>query len=131
MRDQFRDALEATEDEVQALGIQMNQVYLNSSAVVIESGDIAPDFNHVNALREVKTSTYPGYHLPHVWLAANGQAERLSSLDLCGRGSFTLLTGVGGDAWLHAAKEVSDTSGVFVRAYKIGFGGDYMDAYRE
>jgi len=131
MRNQFREALEATEDEVQALGIQMNQVYLNTSAVVIESGDIAPEFNHINALREVKTSTYPGYHLPHVWLAANGQAERLSSLDLCGRGSFTLLTGVGGDAWLHAAKEVSDMSGVFVRAYKIGFGGDYMDAYRE
>ena len=131
MRDRFRDAVEATEDEVQALGIQMNQIYLGSPAVVVESGDVAPDFASLNALREVKISTYPGYHLPHVWLAANAQSARISSLDLCCQGDFTLLTGIGGDAWLAAAKAVSELSGVGVRAYKIGFGCDYLDAYRE
>jgi hypothetical protein len=99
--------------------------------VVVEDDDVAPKFDNLNALREVKTSTYPGYHLPRVWLAANGLATRTSSLDLCGQGCFTLLTGIGGDAWLAAAKEVSELSGVNVRAYKIGFGCDYMDAYRE
>lgn len=131
MRDRFREALEATEDEVQALGIQMNQVYLNSPATFVEDGDTAPDFGSLNALREVKISTYPGYHLPHVWLAANGQSPRVSTLDLCGQGNFTLFTGIGGDAWVTAAREVSKLNGVHVRAFKIGFGGDYMDSYRE
>ena len=131
MRDRFREALEATEDEVQALGIQMNQVYVDSPAVVSERGDEAPDFSSLNALREVKLSTFPGYHLPHVWLAANGQSPKISSLDLCGQGYFTLLTGVGGDAWLTAAKEASESSGMLVRAYKIGFGCDFMDIYRD
>jgi 2-polyprenyl-6-methoxyphenol hydroxylase-like FAD-dependent oxidoreductase len=131
MRDRFQEALEATEDEVQALGIQMNQAYLNSPAVVVESGDEAPDFSSLNALREVKVSTYPGYHLPHVWLSANGQSPRISTLDICGQGHFTLLTGIGGDSWLTAAEAVSKLSGLQVRAFKIGFGGDYMDSYRE
>jgi 2-polyprenyl-6-methoxyphenol hydroxylase-like FAD-dependent oxidoreductase len=53
MRDKFRNALEATEDEVQALGIQMNQVYANSPGVLAEADDTAPDFSHVNKLRQV------------------------------------------------------------------------------
>lgn len=130
-RDNYREALEATEDEVQALGIQMNQTYLNSSAVVAEVDDEAPSFPNLLPLRDVKISTYPGYHLPHVWLVANGQSPRISTLDLCGKGQFTLLTGVGGDAWINATKSVSRSVGFGIRAHKIGHGGDYVDCYRE
>ncbi|PVH96190.1 FAD dependent oxidoreductase [Periconia macrospinosa] len=132
MRTRFREALEATEDEVQALRIQMNQVYRQSGAVLVEGSDTASDFSGLNLLREVMVSTYPGYHLPHVWMAANGQSPRVSTLDLCGQGHFTLLTGIGGDAWIAAAEAVSSQlDGVKVRGFKIGFGCDYMDAYRE
>jgi 2-polyprenyl-6-methoxyphenol hydroxylase-like FAD-dependent oxidoreductase len=131
LRIQFQEALEATDDEVQALGIQMNQVYNDSTAVVAEKGDQAPDFTHLNALKQVKISTYPGYHLPHVWLAANGQAERLSILDLCGHGNFTLFTGIGGDAWVKAAETLSAANGLQIKAFKVGFRCDYMDCYRD
>lgn len=131
LRDRYREALEATEDEVQALGIQMNQIYLDSDAVVIEAGDEAPRFTNLLPLRDVKVSTYPGYHLPHVWLVANGQSPRVSTLDLCGQGRFALLTGIGGDSWISAAESVSHSIGVPIRAYKIGNGGDYLDCYRE
>lgn len=131
LRDRYREALEATEDEVQALGIQMNQAYLNSDAVVVEVGDEAPTFSTLLPLRDVKVSTYPGYHLPHVWVVSNGQSPRISTLDLCGQGQFTLLTGIGGDAWISATASVSSLVGIPIRAYKIGHGGDYLDCYRE
>ncbi|KAH7418074.1 putative FAD dependent oxidoreductase [Cadophora sp. MPI-SDFR-AT-0126] len=131
MREKLRLALEATDDEVQALGIQMNQVYLNSPAVVVEDGDTPPDFSSLNFLKDVMLSTFPGYHLPHVWLAADGQSERVSSLDLAGHGIFTLFTGIGGGAWLKAAEAISSRSGVQVKGYSIGFRCGYMDCYRE
>ncbi|KAH7355201.1 putative FAD dependent oxidoreductase [Rhexocercosporidium sp. MPI-PUGE-AT-0058] len=130
MRKEWRDALEATDDEVQALGIQMNQVY-NSQAVVAETGDVKPDFSFLNPIKDLMVSTYPGYHLPHVWLAANGQSYRVSSLDLCGGGAFTLFTGIGGHRWSDAARKIAAVSGVQIRVYTIGFRCDYMDCYRD
>lgn len=132
LREKWRAALEATDDEVQALGIQMNQSYLGSSVAVIEPNDVAPDFASPDALKEVKISTYPGYHLPHVWLAPDGQSPRVSTLDLSGQGRFTLFTGVGGVAWLKAAEEVSRSAGwEMVKGYWVGFRCDFMDCYRD
>jgi 2-polyprenyl-6-methoxyphenol hydroxylase-like FAD-dependent oxidoreductase len=132
MREKWREALEATDDEVQALGIQMNQSYVGSKATLVEAGDEAPDFSQLNVLKEVMVSTFPGYHLPHVWLAADGQSERVSILDLAGKGKFTLFTGIGGDAWVEAAKLVSSRRrGLQIKGYTIGFHCDYMDCYRD
>lgn len=132
MRRRLREAIEATEDEVQALGIQMNQVYLGSSATLAEPGDTPPDFSELKKLREVMITTYPGYHLPHVWLAAHGCSPRVSTLDLCGRGAFTLFTGIGGESWVEAAQAISrEDGGVQVRGYAVGFRRDYIDCYRD
>lgn len=130
-RAEWTRALEAIDAEVQALGIQMNQVYLHSPAVVTESGDKPPNFPGLDPLRQVMISTYPGYHLPHAWLARDGQSPRVSTLDLAGHGQFTLLTGIGGDSWLSAAKMLNTTTGVKISGYRIGFAGEYMDCYRE
>jgi 2-polyprenyl-6-methoxyphenol hydroxylase-like FAD-dependent oxidoreductase len=131
LRHQLREALEATDDEVQALGIQMNQIYLGSTATFVEADDTAPNFSEMNFIKDLMVTTYPGYHLPHVWLAANGQAKRISILDLCGHGNFSLFAGIGGDAWCEAAKAISSRGGVKIEAYTIGYGCDYMDAYRD
>ncbi|KAH7008949.1 putative FAD dependent oxidoreductase [Ilyonectria destructans] len=131
LRRELRDAMEATEDEVQALGIQMNQVYAETTAVFAERGDEPPQFGHLNAIRQVFVSTYPGYHLPHVWLAADATSPRVSTLDLSGDGAFTLFTGIGGKAWIKAAKDVTTHTGVKINAYSIGFHCDYMDCYRQ
>ena len=131
LRQRLRDALEATDDEVQALGIQMNQVYVDSPAVKAEQSDEPPDFSDTSFTKEVMISTYPGYHLPHVWLAADGQSRKISILDLAGHGRFCLFTGIGGSPWLQAAKQVTSKGGVSVHGYSIGYGCDYMDAYRD
>lgn len=132
LREKWRAALEETDDEVQALGIQMNQSYLGSPVTVVDPDDVAPDFSSLDALKKVKINTYPGYHLPHVWLALDGQSPRVSTLDLSGQGRFTLFTGVGGSAWLKAAEEVSRSAGwEMVKGYSVGFRCDFMDCYRD
>ena len=131
LRERLRAALEATDDEVQALGIQMNQVYLNSPAVQAEHGDEPPDFSNTNSTKEVMISTYPGYHLPHVWLAADGQSPKVSILDLAGHGKFCVFTGIGGSPWLRAAQKITSKCGIQIHGYSIGYCCDYMDAYRD
>ena len=130
-RSKLRVAIGETDNEVQALGIQMNQIYLDSPAVLVEHGDHPPDITHVNFIKELIISTFPGYHLPHVWLTRNGQSPRVSSLDLAGQGRFTLFTGIGGNAWINAAKKVSTNSGVDLIGYSIGFRCDFTDSYSD
>lgn len=131
LRTSLRETFEAVDDEVQAIGIQMNQVYHGSAATLADAGDEPPDCSRVDLLKDVIISTYPGYHLPHVWLARDSQSDRLSILDLAGRGKFSLFTGIGGVAWRDAAKTLAEQDGVEVRCYSIGIGCDYMDAYRD
>ncbi|EXJ66676.1 uncharacterized protein A1O5_10347 [Cladophialophora psammophila CBS 110553] len=131
MREKVRNALEATEDEVQALGIQMNQRYLSSPATVVEPDDTPPDLSSLNPIRQVWISTFPGYHLPHVWLAPNSRSERISTLDLSGHGGFTLFTGIGGEPWVQAAQIIFASKKVPVRDYTIGFRCDYIDCYQD
>jgi 2,4-dichlorophenol 6-monooxygenase len=47
-------------------------------------------------------TTRPGAKIPHAWLVGT-DGRRLSTLDVVGRGLFTLVTGVSGTAWLAAA----------------------------
>lgn len=131
-RKELSKAFESTDDELQALGIQMNQVYLGSSATAVNEDDQPPDETGMNRLKEVIISTYPGYHLPHVWVCASGQSPRVSILDLCGRGQFALFTGRGGERWINAATQLSGQAGnPPIVAHSIGFRCDYMDCYRD
>ena len=103
MRKQIQDTLEGMDAELNALGIQMNQVYVGSPLTVVEDGDEAPNFEVVDKTMCMTVSTFPGYHLPHVWVAKDGQSRKTSTLDLAGRGEFTLFTGIGGGGWKDAA----------------------------
>ena len=129
-RERLDAALEATDIEFQALGIQMNQMYVDSPATLVKREDTPPNVQGLDTLKEVIISTYPGYHLPHVWLAKSGQSPRISSLDLCKHGCFTLLTGVEGQCWREAAEDIS-AIGVLISVFSIGFHCDYMDIYRD
>ena len=131
LRAKFRAALEETDYEQNALGIQMNQRYCGSPICVVEPGDQdEPDVSGVDLIKQLVVSTYPGYHLPHVWIARNGQSQRQSTLDLCGHGAFTLITGVGGECWRQYAREVeSQRKGLVVNVVSIGWRQEYMDAY--
>lgn len=63
----------------------------------------------------------PGARAPHLALARRG--ERLSTLDLFGRG-FVLLCGAEGAAWCAAARRVAERLGIELEAYRLGEGGD-------
>lgn len=131
-RERFDALLEETDSEFQALGIQMNQLYKESPAVIWKAKDTPPNIAGLDTLKQVIVSTFPGYHLPHVWLAASGQSPRISSLDLCTHGKFTLLTGVGGECWREAVMKLKKSyPNVPIEVYSIGFRCDYMDIYRD
>ncbi|MCQ4084302.1 FAD-dependent monooxygenase [Streptomyces sp. RB6PN25] len=72
-------------------------------------------------------SARPGSRLPHSWLR-HGQ-QRLSTHQLqAAAGSFLLVAGAGGAAWLSAARKLSEARGVPVTAHAVGADGGPVDA---
>jgi FAD binding domain/Aromatic-ring hydroxylase, C-terminal len=49
-----------------------------------------------------QATTRPGARIPHGWLV-DEDGHRLSTIDIVGKGRFTLVTGVSGTAWVAAA----------------------------
>ena len=59
-----------------------------------------------------------------------GDATRkVSTLDLAPHTTFTLITGIAGEAWAAAAKKISDELGVPVNTVIIGPGREVTDIY--
>ncbi|WP_431299893.1 FAD-dependent oxidoreductase [Tabrizicola sp. BL-A-41-H6] len=129
-REALRKAIEFKKYEFDCHGVEMNQRYA-SSAVVAEGQPPAP-----NADMELhyQPTTFPGARLPHVWVY-DRQGGKHSTLDLTGKGQFTLITGIGGEAWSAAADALSARLGLPIRVVKIGprcdiedHGGDWARA---
>jgi 2,4-dichlorophenol 6-monooxygenase len=72
-------------------------------------------------------TTWPGARIPHCWLTRG--TDTVSTLDVVGKGRFTLLTGIGGDAWVKAAEAVSEKLGIQIDPYVIGPGHELEDLY--
>ena len=117
-------AINSTHYVYNAHGVEMNQRY--RSDAVAPDGTPEPDFQRDPELYH-EHSSRPGAPVPHVWLESN--RTRISTLDLCGKGRFTLLTGIGGEPWVNAAEAASATFGVDVRAHIIGPGRECEDIY--
>lgn len=96
-------------------GVEMGQTYLSSA--VIPDGTTMPEPKRDQELY-YDPCTFPGRTVPHAWLQRNH--GKLSTLDLVGKGKFTVLTGVGGQDWKTAAKAVSQQLGVEIQAVSIG-----------
>jgi 2,4-dichlorophenol 6-monooxygenase len=123
-RKALREAIAYKVYEFDCHGVEMNQRYRSNA--VVPDGSPDPGFREDPELY-TQLCTYPGARLPHVWIEKG--TERLSSLDLCGKGRFTVLTGIGGEAWIDAAKAVSTATGLDIRTVTIGPGCDYEDPY--
>lgn len=121
-------AIERKNYEFNTHGVEMGQRYRGSAAVVSD-GTQEPAYTRDPELYFHPT-TWPGARLPHVWVEHGNR--RVSTLDLCGHGRFTLLTGIGGEGWVAAAKAASEALGVEVAALTIGPSGcDAMDIYAD
>lgn len=126
-REALRQALMVKDYEFNALGVEMGQRY--ESAVVVSDGSEWPTPTRDPELHYQPT-THPGARLPHVWLSPREPfAPKISTLDVCGQGRFTVLTGVNGRAWVDAAETLSTELGIPLAAYRIGPDQDYTDTY--
>ncbi len=115
-RKALRDAIAFKKYEFDAHGVEMNQRY--KSDAIVTDGQLEPAFAMDEELYYQPT-TWPGARVPHVWLYdANGVKH--STLDLCGQGKFSVLTGIGGDGWIEAAKTVGAELGIEISTCKIG-----------
>ena len=56
-------------------------------------------------------------------------AHKASALDLAPYTTFTLITGIAGEAWATAAKKIGDELGVLIAAVIIGPGREVTDIY--
>ncbi len=124
-----RETFRAAMDETIAgfgggYGVEMNQRY--ASKAICPDGTQDPGFPR-DAKRYYQPSTRPGAHLPHAWLTEN--QRRISTLDLCGKGRFTLLTGLAGSKWVDAAAAVAEALGTELHVHVIGPGQRFVDTY--
>ena len=123
----LQEALRMINREEHGLGIEMNQRYTSSAVYKADQGDAA--VFTTDALENYHPTTYPGARVPHVWLNHAIPGKPISTLDLAGKGHFTLFTGIGGQGWKEAAKKISAETGIEIKAYTIGYRQDYEDMY--
>ena len=105
-------------------GVEMTQKY--ESSAVCDDGTPWPTPRRDPELYYEPT-THPGARLPHAWMVQDG--IEVSTLDLVGRGRFTVLTGPGGEGWLKAATDLSSELGIEIGAHVLGWGAEVHDAY--
>jgi len=122
-REALRKAIAFKSYEFNCHGVETNQRY--ASSAVVADGTPAPQWKRDPELY-FQASTRPGAHLPHVWVFDRDNRE-VSTLDLAGRGRFALFTGIGGEAWAEAAREIAAETGIDIVAHVIGPGRDYQD----
>ncbi|MER5445375.1 FAD-dependent monooxygenase [Streptomyces sp. NPDC002766] len=118
----IREAIELKHYEFNAHGVEHNQRY--TSAAVIHDGT-AETVTRDDELFGRPTSR-PGARLPHAWLV-DDKGGRISTLDLVGKGGFTVLTGLAGTPWADAAGILAGELGLDLRGVVID--RDAHDAY--
>ena len=122
-REALRQAIAFKTYEFDCHGVEMNQRY--RSGAVVTDGQPEPAFPKDPNLHYAPT-TWPGARLPHVWLFDKAGKQH-SSLDITGHGQWTLLTGIGGEAWLEAVNQAEQDLGLQLVTWVIGPRRDYED----
>lgn len=121
-REALLAAIRLKDTEFNAQGIELNQRYV--SAAVIADADDAPEEFLRDPVLYVQPTTRPGAKLPHTWLVGQ-DGRRISTLDVVGKGLFTVLTGLSGQHWVKAADELNYP---FLRTVVVG-DPQYQDLY--
>ena len=122
-RQALREAIAFKKYEFDAHGVEMNHRY--KSNLVLTEGDKEPEFKKDKELFYQPT-TYPGARIPHAWVYDKTGVKH-SLLDLCGKGNFSIFTGIGGEEWLKAAKNIETQLGIKIQCNIIGPDQDFED----
>ncbi|MEO1421245.1 MAG: 2,4-dichlorophenol 6-monooxygenase, partial [Pseudomonadota bacterium] len=96
------------------------------SSAIVTDGQMEPAFE-LDAELHYQPTTWPGARLPHVWVFDHDTGAQVSSLDLCGHGAFTIMTGIGGEKWCQAAVAIAAELGIDLRCHVIGPRQKYVD----
>jgi 2,4-dichlorophenol 6-monooxygenase len=124
VRAALREAIAYKAYEFNAHGVEHNHRY--TSSAVVADGTPMPGFRRDPELYAQPT-TWPGAKIPHTWVTRDG--HRVSTLDLVGRGRFSVVTGIGGRAWLDAAQALGAEFGLTITPVSIGPGEEFEDPY--
>ncbi len=122
VREAMAQALELKNYEFNAQGVELNQRY--TSSAVIADPDAGEEQWERDPQLHLQATTRPGAKIPHVWLVGE-RGDRISTLDVVGKGVFTLVTGLAGTAWSAAAQKLDLP---FLRTVVIGAPG-HTDPY--
>jgi 2,4-dichlorophenol 6-monooxygenase len=117
-------AIEFKNTEFNAQGTEMNQRYV-STAVIPDPSAAEEKFARDKGLY-LQATTRPGAKVPHAWLV-DASGLKVSTLDMTGKGKFTLVTGLAGRAWASAVDKLGLP---FLRAVVIGADGA-RDSYHD
>ncbi|MGP1354987.1 FAD-dependent oxidoreductase [Roseicyclus sp.] len=115
-REALRKAIEFKKYEFDCHGVEMNQRY--ASGAVLKDDHPDPGFAR-DAELHYQPTTWPGARIPHCWLFRE-DGVKVSTLDLCGKGRWTIFTGIGGEAWARAAETIGREMGVEIAVHVIG-----------
>lgn len=113
-RSALAGALQLKNYEFNAQGVELNQRCV-SDAVIPDAGANEEVWVRDRQLY-LQPTTRPGAKLPHAWLV-NRQGRRVSTLDLVGKGLFTLVTGLAGRSWVAASEQLAKP---YLRTLVIG-----------
>jgi 2,4-dichlorophenol 6-monooxygenase len=109
-----------------AHGVELGQRYVDGA--VVSDGSPFPDYTRDPDLYYHPT-THPGAYLPHVWIQHEGRT--ISTIDIASYDGFTLITGIGGQAWLDAASDVGRELDVPLKVASVGLRQPFDDALGE
>ena len=104
--------------EFQAHDLELGFSY--ASSAVIDDGTAAPPRAPMGDV--YIPTTRPGHRLPHAWVQVGGQ--KVSTLDLCGRGHFVLLVGSPAGPWQTAGQSVAESLGIALKVVALDAAAD-------
>ena len=122
-RRKLREAIAFKNYEFDAHGVDMNHRYYSDA--IVNDGQKEPAFKKDKELHFEQTS-WPGARLPHAWVF-NKSGKQISTLDLAGKGCFSIFTGLNGSKWVDAAEKVSSKFNITILINVIGPGSSIED----
>jgi 2,4-dichlorophenol 6-monooxygenase len=125
-RKALRDAIELTNYQFNAHNVEVGYRY--RAGAIVPDGTSEPASNRDSQLYYQPT-TWSGAHLPHAWIERD--RTLISTLDLVNGTDFALLTGIGGEPWIEAARAATQHTGIGIDVHIIGSRDGILDVYAD
>jgi len=125
-RKALRDAIELTNYQFNAHNVEVGYRY--RAGAIVPDGTSEPASDRDSQLYYQPT-TWPGAHLPHAWVERD--RTLISTLDLVNGTDFALLTGIGGEPWIEAARAATQHTGIGIDVHIIGSRDGILDVYAD